>query len=234
MLISTSQSQPYGASVMYTRLKTPRPCRERGGVWLSKQVWTHFYMRWIWRLPSNALTGYIDCVPTTTQKKNEGVFASDADKVAELIPAMLAQAIDATNSGATPTTHQVKIQHYVSGVDIPIIGYIDYRYPNHVIDLKTTERLPSKPRPDHARQVAIYSAATGCAPQLLYVTHRKHALYEIDPAPHLADVERAAKAIQHLLTLCKAKSDITTLFVPQYDNFRWSGALATEARRIWK
>jgi hypothetical protein len=165
---------------------------------------------------------------------NDGIFAQDADKVGELIPKMLTQAIDATKSWPLPLAHQIKIAHTFDGVDVPVIGYIDYRWSDSLVDLKTTERLPSKPRPDHARQVSLYAAATKCKPKLLYVTHQKSALYDVEPEPHLADLARAARTIQHFLTVCEDKAAMSKLLIPRYDDFHWSDSLETEARRIWK
>jgi hypothetical protein len=45
----------------------------------------------------------------------------------------------------------------------PIVGYLDYRWDQHgiLVDLKTTEKLPSSIKIPHARQVALYATMTG-------------------------------------------------------------------------
>ena len=61
----------------------------------------------------------------------------------------------------TEDDDQHKIAITLDGIEIPVIGFIDWRWPEHgiVLDLKTTLRVPSEIRVEHARQGAIYSSA---------------------------------------------------------------------------
>jgi hypothetical protein len=53
--------------------------------------------------------------------------------------------------------HKVEIQ--LDGVDIPVIGYLDWLYAEEVLDLKSTLRIPSVMSPPHLRQAAVYKTA---------------------------------------------------------------------------
>lgn len=67
------------------------------------------------------------------------------------------------------------------GWEIPVIGYLDLVFPNHglVIDLKTTNRIPSSMSQEHQLQRAIYQKAKGnMAVKFLYVSAKKTSLLE--------------------------------------------------------
>ena len=53
-----------------------------------------------------------------------------------------------------PTGYQQRVEIQLEDVPVPIIGFIDWRYDQHgmVVDLKTSERLPSAISLAHSRQ----------------------------------------------------------------------------------
>ena len=60
-----------------------------------------------------------------------------------------------------PTTgdqHRIEID---IGASVPCIGFLDFRYPGTIVDLKSTLRIPSQFSFSHALQAAIYQAAHG-------------------------------------------------------------------------
>lgn len=66
------------------------------------------------------------------------------------------------------------------GLEIPIIGYMDFCWDNWFIDLKTTKAMPSAPRASHELQVSFYAKALGMpSATLLYVTPKKFRAFEI-------------------------------------------------------
>ncbi|PSA69589.1 hypothetical protein, partial [Corynebacterium diphtheriae] len=54
---------------------------------------------------------------------------------------------------------QHKVEIRLEGVDVPVIGYLDWLYPTEVLDLKTTLRVPSAMSETHLRQASIYKTA---------------------------------------------------------------------------
>lgn len=138
---------------------------------------------------------------------------------------MLQQACLALKDCPTPNARQLKIEYWANGIEVPIIGYIDYIFDDFGLDLKTTKACPSTPKADHGRQVAVYSKAKEKPFRLLYVTAKKFALYPItdnEAAVHLRDAERQARAIRHLLNKSQDASDAARFFAPEFSDFRWS------------
>jgi hypothetical protein len=54
---------------------------------------------------------------------------------------------------------QHKVEIRLEGVGVPIIGYLDWLYPEEVLDLKTTMRVPSGMSETHLRQATVYKHA---------------------------------------------------------------------------
>jgi hypothetical protein len=121
------------------------------------------------------------------------------------------------------------VKHWVDGLDVPIVGYLDWQFVGGgILDLKTTRAIPSKPRSDHAAQVGFYCKARDCASgSLLYVSTKKGALYELTPDDLEAGYRSlivAAKAVKMLLTNAPTKQDALRTFAPDFDSFYWSDA----------
>lgn len=152
-----------------------------------------------------------------------------------MIPAMLAQAVEATKEAPPPVARQLKVEYWANGVEVPIVGYVDYLWEDFGLDLKTTKACPSAIKADHARQVALYAAAKERPFHVLYVTPKRHAEYmlsEGEAAMHLRDLERLARATRHLLKHAEDADDAAHFFAPAREDFRWSERtieLATEA-----
>ena len=76
---------------------------------------------------------------------------------------------------------QLRVEHWFDGVQVPLIGYVDFAFDGDIdIDLKTTPRLsPPGRRGNHVRQVALYRAARSRRGGLLYVTDKRLAYFEV-------------------------------------------------------
>lgn len=157
---------------------------------------------------------------------NTGGDASDeADAERDNLEPMLVQAITALKGAPTPTARQIKIEHWVDGIEVPIIGYVDYLFEDHGIDLKTTKMCPSSIKADHGRQIALYAKAKSRPFKILYVTAKKFGLYPLtdnEAAVHLRDLERHARAVRHLLDRSKDPLDAFRFFASEFSDFRWS------------
>src|SRR5690606_29658042 len=78
---------------------------------------------------------------------------------------------------------QHKISVSIPGIDVPAIGYLDFRWPDHGIigDLKSTARIPSQISDPHARQGAIYTrSGSNWQTRMAYVSEKKIAVYIVD------------------------------------------------------
>lgn len=154
-----------------------------------------------------------------------------------------------------PLTRQSKITLKLNSLDMDIIGYVDWRFPDYLMDLKTTGRMPSldpvsgrlKDKWDHLRQVAIYERAEGVTPRLCYATPGKPEKGQDRKAPLLytpsrdeldaamRQVEAAGRAMQRLLRSEQAKDRIAELYPPRdMQSYLWNDALRAEATTIWR
>lgn len=165
---------------------------------------------------------------------NDGVVPDDADTVGEGIEPMLDQAIEATKDFGLPLARQFKIEHWLDGIEVPVIGYIDYDFEDFLFDLKTTERLPSEPRPEHCRQVALYAAAQKKKAKLVYVTPKKYAVYEVEDADqHLRRLSRMAHSVRALLAMSDSVTMAAQVFAPNYESFYWNDQAIEASKSLW-
>lgn len=149
----------------------------------------------------------------------------------------LQQAMEAYKDTPTPTARQLRIESWFDGIEVPIIGYVDYVWEDSIHDLKTTLRMPSEPKGDHARQVALYCKETKRDGFLTYVTPKKHNTYPVENTEELLrDVARLAHAVRTTLAICPDKETAAAMFTPNPDSFYWSniGQAVEQARaEIW-
>lgn len=165
----------------------------------------------------------------------QGDLSDDVAKARAEIAPILEQAVALLRPKGMPTARQLKIEYRVEGIDVPIIGYVDYVYPDELIDLKTTLRMPSEVSFDHAAQVAVYHGATGKTPWLAYATPKKAELKPVaDLEAALWPIIRSARAVQSMLARAETKEDAAAMFCPQFDNFRWDETTIKAAKELWQ
>jgi hypothetical protein len=117
---------------------------------------------------------------------------------------------------------QIRIEHWLPGVPVPFIGFIDLSFDGIDVDIKSTETLPSKPRPDHVRQVSLYRAARHRGGGVLYVTPSRHAFYEISDADTercIAEMTHEAMQLGEFLGLVKTRKQAACLPI-DWDDYR--------------
>jgi hypothetical protein len=134
---------------------------------------------------------------------------------------------------------QVACRYFIDGIEVPLIGYADFIFDDGTtLDLKTTRRMPSEPKPDHAAQVAFYcKARNGGKGELLYASTKRSELYALDDgkiAAAFAELTLAARAVRNVLRLAPSREDAASMFAPNYDHYFWSDRLKESAARIWK
>ena len=97
------------------------------------------------------------------------------------IPDMVAMALDELRPYGKPTSVQGHITRDFPGLQLPILGYYDFIWEDKgvVVDLKTTERMPSEIKIPHARQVSLY-CGDNQEGRLTYTTPKKCATYRLE------------------------------------------------------
>jgi hypothetical protein len=165
------------------------------------------------------------------QKLCGGEVTNEIEAEGALIAPMIRQSQSwKTRANLEPlAATQLKIETWLDGVSIPIIGYVDFTFMGGAdIDLKTTKACPSsKPRLDHVRQVALYNKARERPAALLYVTDKKHAFFQptqddLDSA--VAEMTSAGRSLERFLSIMP-DADTAIRSVPhQTDHYAYGDA----------
>jgi hypothetical protein len=125
---------------------------------------------------------------------------------------------------------QHELRQHIEGVPVPILGYLDFWWPQHgiIVDLKTTARVPSRISDPHARQGATYTGAgSNTQVRMAYASSKKISAYVVeDVAHHLKVFVQTAKAIENLLSLSDDSEKLTRCFAPDLTSFYWGDASA--------
>lgn len=121
---------------------------------------------------------------------------------------------------------QVKIEWWFDKVSVPVVGYVDFTFEDYpLIDLKTTKRIPSEPRPDHVRQISLYMKARREKGSLLYVSDKRVAQYEVtnDMADDAMNaLEAAAVSLERFLSRFENGEDAIRCLPVNMDSYRFS------------
>jgi hypothetical protein len=141
-----------------------------------------------------------------------------------------------------PSVYQERCELRLDDVPVPLIGYIDWRYDDHglVVDLKTSERLPSAISLSHARQGAVYARAHGnYGMRFAYVKPaagkkdgRAVVVYELERAEidrQIVALREIALRLERFLALSSDARELCGLIVPDYERFHWTNPV-TRAR----
>lgn len=175
-------------------------------------------------------------------KKYDTITALSGDKRREdyraTIPDMVKSALEELRPYGVPSHTQQFVEWKPDGLAYPIVGYLDYRWDNHgiVVDLKTTEKLPSSIKIPHARQVALYATATGdnVDARLTYCTPKKRATYQLENVrDHLTALHQIALRCEAFLALSDDPKFFTGITVPDLESFYWGGPSRQLAFEHW-
>jgi hypothetical protein len=141
-----------------------------------------------------------------------------------------------------PTAYQDRIEIRLDDVTVPIVGYIDWRFDQHglIVDLKTSDRLPSAISLSHARQGAIYAKAHGnygmrfayVKPAAAKKDARSVAVYELERVEmdeQFKALRQIALRLERFLSLSSDAHELCKLIVPDYERFHWQNP-TTRAR----
>jgi len=164
------------------------------------------------------------------------------DSERKLIPGYVEHGLAELRQYGVPSGYQDRIELRLDDVPVPVIGFIDWRFDEHglIVDLKTSERLPSAISLSHARQGAIYARAHGnYGMRFAYVKPtagkkdgRAVAVYELEHAEidrQIAALREIALRLERFLNLSSDARELCGLIVPDYERFHWSNP-TTRAR----
>lgn len=155
------------------------------------------------------------------------------------IPAMVTSGLEELRPYGIPTSMQGYVEWRPADLVYPIVGYYDFAWEQHgiVVDLKTTDRLPSAIKVPHARQMALYASELGgnLDPRISYVTPKKRATYRLENVrDHLNALHQIALRCEAFLALSEDPNFFTSVTVPDLDSFYWNGPARQLAFEIWK
>src|SRR5512134_235515 len=79
------------------------------------------------------------------------------------LPGYVTHALAELQGYGVPSAAQGRVEIWLDDVPVPVGGYTDWVFDDHglIVDLKTSERLPSTISDSHGRQGAIYAKAHG-------------------------------------------------------------------------
>jgi hypothetical protein len=152
-----------------------------------------------------------------------GDLSDEVEAERGLVISMLDRAFGWTTPSDLAAT-QLRIEHWLDGVQVPLIGYLDFAFSCGIdVDLKTTRACPSSPRGNHVRQVALYRAARGRRGGLLYVTGKRLAYFEVgdqDAETALDDLRAAAVSLSQFLGKVRNADEALACLPYNPDDFR--------------
>lgn len=134
--------------------------------------------------------------------------------------------------------YQEKIKIEFEDIPVPIIGYIDFRFEDRVVDLKTTARMPSKPPESALRQMAVYQLGyPDLEIDLFYASPREHKIFSLTKQTldiYRKQMIKIAFIMQDFLASKDTKEELSQSEFPDFERFDWSENMKNEANKIWR
>ena len=155
---------------------------------------------------------------------------SRRQKVRDGIPEMVNFGLEALREYGAPDRVQAQITWQPDGVQYPIMGYSDFEWDHHglVVDLKTTDKMPSEIKATHARQVAHYCNGNRSG-LLVYVTPKKVESYALENVTeHRAALRQMAINVENFMALSEDPSFFVGVTVPDVESYLWSDPKARQ------
>ena len=162
------------------------------------------------------------------------------EKYRATIPDMVKQALVELRGYGVPSATQGFVEWRPEGPKLPIVGYFDFEFADKgvIVDLKTSERMPLEIKIPHARQVALYVAATSSnyEGRLSYITPKKAATYRLENThAHLEALHQIALKVEKFLSLSDDPEFFKLITVPDLESFYWTSPAARQlAYELWR
>ena len=160
------------------------------------------------------------------------------EKYRATIPDMVKQALVELRAYGVPSATQGYIEWQPKGLKLPIVGYFDFHWEQHNIttDLKTTERMPSAVKVNHARQVSLYVSSNNADPRVTYCTPKKCQTYSVENiSEHRKALHQIAQRVESFLTLSRDPQFYLNITAPDLESFYWTSPAARQlAYDLWR
>jgi hypothetical protein len=130
--------------------------------------------------------------------------------------------------------YQEKVEVPIDDMPVPIMGYIDFRFKDKIVDLKTSTRMPTRPTEAQKRQMALYSMAyPNSSVDLFFATPKEHKKFTLKNLTlYKKQLRKVALSIQKFLSISDDKHELASLMYPNLDSWLWS-VMKEEANKIW-
>ena len=130
--------------------------------------------------------------------------------------------------------YQEKVEVPFDDMPVPVMGYIDFRFKNKIVDLKTSTRMPYKPTEAQKRQMALYSMAyPNSSVDLFFATPKEHKKFTLkNLSIYKKQLKQVAFSIQKFLSISNDKHELASLIYPNFDSWMWNGKMKEEAQKI--
>ena len=165
-----------------------------------------------------------------------GEWFDETDKVGS-IAINLSNAIkEHFPDAGVPHLFQSYKRHSLESLEYPITTVTDFEYEEMIIDTKATLAVPSKPREDHVRQQSLYSVLRGKPATLVYASHKKSAVFELDEETIMTNYENMIQSFQSLELFMNTVPNIQTFkrMIPlNTDGYKWSKEDREQAKENW-
>jgi hypothetical protein len=158
---------------------------------------------------------------TSFEMNAQGEVSDDIDAERAMLSPMIEQC-QLWTAPSPLNASQLKVEHWLDDIPVPVVGYLDFGFDGIDIDLKTTKACPSTPRADHVRQVALYRASRNRKGGVLYVTAKRYAYFEIDDEAArqaLSDLQSDALSLNNFLARCDSPRDVLKSLPVDWDHF---------------
>lgn len=185
--------------------------------------------------PDDVITAHAYKVFGEELTKNEIDPANEkAQKEGKALADYLAVALPEVRRWGPPEADQGKVELKAEGIEVPLIGYYDLRYPDRQRELKTTTRMPSSISWRHARQTSVYDAALRREVWVSYITPKAIQSYRLENAAEaLRDVAGQLQALRRFLAVTRDTYELLGLVSPNYEAWCWSDASRAKAKTLW-
>jgi len=171
-----------------------------------------------------ATTHYDDLIENTDERYRP----SDIKREREVVGKCLDECYPIVSSWEAPLAYQHPIRLSLQGIEVPVIGCIDLRYPNAVRELKSSGKPRASITDDHAFQVATYAMAirqeAGEWPEAFvdYLTPIGMTSYQLTNGKRwVQEVVDTAAMIRTLLDGASDRDALCASIKPDYNNWLW-------------
>ena len=177
-----------------------------------------------------ALTCYDTITAMSTDDRRE--------KYRDTMREMIRQALSELRPYGVPSRTQGFIEWRPEGLRLPIVGYFDFEFADYgmIVDLKTSEKMPSEIKVGHARQISLYAMSDNLGAAACYVTPKKSAMYRLENArEHREALRQIALRVENFLAMSEDPSFFLGVTAPDLDSYFWTNPAARQlAYEHWK